>query len=74
MAWKQLSDFDKGQIVASNDCRLSLHIAKKLNYHHSSIEVSSKIRKLQIIIKKRSLWFQEKNHYTFNEENIHNNN
>ena len=40
MANKQLSEFDKGQIVAYNNCWQSLRaIAKKLNHHHSSINV-----------------------------------
>ncbi len=55
MAWTQLSDFDKGQIVASNDCRLSLHIAKKLNCYHSSIEVFFKNKKTTNYHKKKEV-------------------
>ena len=37
---KQLSEFEKGQIAAYNDCELSLcDIAKKLNRYHYSIDV-----------------------------------
>ena len=35
-----MSEFEKGQIVAYNDCELSLwDIAKKLYYIHSSIDI-----------------------------------
>ena len=62
MASKQLFEFEKGQIVAYNDCGLSLHsIAKKLNHHHWSIDVFLKlIRKLEMIIKKKVVAAREK--------------
>ena len=46
MACMQLTGFGKGQIVAYNNCRLSLwDIAKKLIQHHSSINVFHKNHK-----------------------------
>ena len=40
MVNKQLSEFEKDQIVAYSDCELTLcDIAKKLNHHHSSVYV-----------------------------------
>ena len=40
MACKQLPEFENDQIVACNDCGLSLcEIEKKLNCYHSSIDV-----------------------------------
>ena len=40
MVSKQLFEFEKGQIVTFNHCRLSLgDIAKKGNYHHLSVDV-----------------------------------
>ena len=57
MVCKQLSALEKGQIVACNDCEMSLYdIAKKLNSPHSSFNVFLKIikkNKVEIIIKKK---------------------
>ena len=40
MASKQLSEFEKGEIIVYNDCGHSLcEIAKKLDDHHSSLDV-----------------------------------
>ena len=40
MTNKQLSEFEKGQIVAYNDYGLSFYdIAKEFNWYHSSIDV-----------------------------------
>ena len=40
MVSKQLSEFEKGQIMAYDDCGLSLsNIAKKFDYRHLSIDV-----------------------------------
>ena len=40
IASKQFSEFEKDKIMACNDCRQSLcDIAKKLNHHHSSINI-----------------------------------
>ena len=48
--------------MALNDCRLLLHnIAKKLNRHHSSIDVFfENDKKLEIIIKKKVVAIREK--------------
>ena len=44
MAYKWLSEFEKGQIMAYNDCGLSFHdTAKKLNCYHSSIDIFLKL-------------------------------
>ena len=46
MACKQLSKFENSKIVAYNDCGLSLpDIAKKLNHHHSPIDIFLKNKK-----------------------------
>ena len=59
MGSKQLSEFEKGQIVAYNDFGLSLcDMAKKLNHHHLSIHVF--LRKLEIIITKKVVASREK--------------
>ena len=71
MASKQLSEFEKVQIVAYNDCGLSLgDIAKKLNCHHSSIDaflmaareklLHLKIQKL-FVLRSNSTWQQHSN-------------
>ena len=40
IASKQLSEFEKGQIVTYNDCGQSFHvIPRKLNHYHSSTDV-----------------------------------
>ena len=51
MTGKQLSEFPKGQIVAYNDCELSLcDITKKLDCSHSSIDVfHQNYKKVEII-------------------------
>ena len=50
---KQLSKFEKGQIVARYHYGLSLcGIAKKLNCHHSSIDVFHKNKKTKLSSKK----------------------
>ena len=59
MASKQLSKFEKGQIVAYNNHGQSLcDIAKKLNCHHSSIDVFLK-KKLEIIFQKKVMAIRE---------------
>ena len=46
MVSKHLSEFEKSQIVAYNDCGLPLcNIANKLNHHHSSHDVHLKDNK-----------------------------
>ena len=46
MASQHLSEFEKGSVVAYNDCRLSLdNIAKEMNCYQSSIDVFLKIYK-----------------------------
>ena len=59
MASKQLSPFEKGQIVIYNDCDLSLgDIAKKLSPHQLMFS-STFLRKLEILIKKKDVVAKE---------------
>ena len=61
MACKQMSEFEKGQIVAYNGCELSLYdIAKKLNCHHWSIDVFLKKENWKLSSQKGCVTSREK--------------
>ena len=72
MAIKQVSEFERSQIGAYNDCGLSFHdIAKKLNHHYSLIDVFlkktgnyQKKKKKCCGHKKKKMWPQEKKNKT----------
>ena len=65
MAFKQLCEFKKGQIMAYYDCELLLgDITKKLNCHHSSIDVFLKTYK-----KTRN--YHQKEYLTTKEKPLH---
>ena len=59
MVIEQFSVFEKRQILAHNSCELSLqNVAKKLNQHHSSIDIlfknSKKTENYQKIRKRKA--------------------
>ena len=70
MANKQLSEFEKGQIVVYNDCGLSLRdIAKKFNHRHSLDDIfQSNYQKIGKYRQKRE-WKQQRNHRNWRYEN-----